>query len=87
VLVAPGEAAYALQKARNPASLLVPASSSIADMTFVLRFSISSNQLFWGAKRRRRGKPAATGIGFLTGTMQNLSYWLLQTFPGLANLG
>lgn len=29
----------------------------------------------------------ATGIGFLTGTMQNLSYWLLQTFPGLANLG
>jgi cytochrome c-type biogenesis protein len=29
----------------------------------------------------------ATGIGFLTGTMQNLSYWLLETFPGLANLG
>ncbi len=29
----------------------------------------------------------ATGIGFLTGTMQSLSYWLLQTFPGLANLG
>src|SRR5579863_1150937 len=29
----------------------------------------------------------ATGIAFLTGTMQNLSYWLLQTFPGLANLG
>ena len=29
----------------------------------------------------------ATGIAFLTGTMQNFSYWLLQTFPGLANLG
>lgn len=29
----------------------------------------------------------ATGIAFLTGTMQNLSYWLLQTFPGLGNLG
>ena len=29
----------------------------------------------------------ATGIAFLTGTMQSLSYWLLQTFPGLANLG
>ena len=29
----------------------------------------------------------ATGIGFLTGTMQSFSYWLLQTFPGLANLG
>ncbi|MGP0060288.1 MAG: cytochrome c biogenesis CcdA family protein [Beijerinckiaceae bacterium] len=29
----------------------------------------------------------ATGIGFLTGAMQSLSYWLLETFPGLANLG
>ena len=29
----------------------------------------------------------ATGIAFLTGTMQNLSFWLLQTFPGLAHLG
>jgi cytochrome c-type biogenesis protein len=28
-----------------------------------------------------------TGIAFLTGSMQALSYWLLQTFPGLANLG
>jgi len=29
----------------------------------------------------------ATGIAFLTGAMQNISYWLLQTFPGLGNLG
>lgn len=29
----------------------------------------------------------ATGIAFLTGTMQTVSYWLLQTFPGLSNLG
>lgn len=29
----------------------------------------------------------ATGVAFLTGAMQNLSYWLLQTFPGLANFG
>jgi cytochrome c-type biogenesis protein len=28
-----------------------------------------------------------TGIAFLTGGMQNMSFWLLQTFPGLANLG
>jgi cytochrome c-type biogenesis protein len=28
-----------------------------------------------------------TGIAFLTGSMQTLSYWLLQTFPGLGNLG
>ncbi|SFK18221.1 cytochrome c biogenesis CcdA family protein [Methylocapsa palsarum] len=29
----------------------------------------------------------ATGIAFLTGSVQDLSSWLLQTFPGLANLG
>jgi cytochrome c-type biogenesis protein len=28
-----------------------------------------------------------TGVAFLTGTMQNFSFWLLQTFPGLANIG
>jgi cytochrome c-type biogenesis protein len=29
----------------------------------------------------------ATGIAFLTGSMQNVSNWLLQMFPALANLG
>ena len=29
----------------------------------------------------------ATGIAFLTGGMQTMSIWLLQTFPGLAKLG
>jgi cytochrome c-type biogenesis protein len=29
----------------------------------------------------------ATGIAFLTGTMQNLSFWLIQTFPALAKIG
>ena len=28
-----------------------------------------------------------TGIAFLTGGMQTLSYWLIETFPGLARLG
>ena len=28
-----------------------------------------------------------TGVAFLTGSMQNISFWLLETFPGLANLG
>ncbi len=28
-----------------------------------------------------------TGVLFLTGGIQNASFWLLQTFPGLANLG
>jgi cytochrome c-type biogenesis protein len=29
----------------------------------------------------------ATGLAFLTGAMQNMSFWLLQTFPGLAQFG
>ncbi|MGH6800778.1 MAG: cytochrome c biogenesis CcdA family protein, partial [Methylocella sp.] len=28
-----------------------------------------------------------TGIAFLTGSIQDFSAWLLQSFPGLANLG
>jgi len=28
-----------------------------------------------------------TGVMFLTGQMQSLSYWLLETFPGLAQFG
>jgi len=28
-----------------------------------------------------------TGIAFLTGSLQNFSFWLLQTFPVLSNLG
>jgi cytochrome c-type biogenesis protein len=28
-----------------------------------------------------------TGIGFLTGTVTNVSIWLLETFPGLQNFG
>jgi cytochrome c-type biogenesis protein len=28
-----------------------------------------------------------TGVMFLTGWMQNLSYWLLEQFPGLATIG
>jgi len=28
-----------------------------------------------------------TGILFLTGQISMISYWLLTTFPGLANIG
>jgi cytochrome c-type biogenesis protein len=28
-----------------------------------------------------------TGVMFLTGGIQNVSFWILQTFPGLATLG
>lgn len=29
----------------------------------------------------------ATGVMFLTGSMQTISYWLLELFPGLASIG
>lgn len=29
----------------------------------------------------------ATGVLFITGSMANLSYWLLETFPGLSRIG
>ncbi|MDH3741470.1 MAG: cytochrome c biogenesis CcdA family protein [Hyphomicrobiales bacterium] len=28
-----------------------------------------------------------TGVAFMTGAMQSMAYWLLEAFPGLANLG
>ena len=33
------------------------------------------------------GLLVVTGLMFLTGGIQNVSFWLLQTFPGLASLG
>ncbi len=33
------------------------------------------------------GMLVVTGIMFLSGTMQTLSYWLLEVFPGLATIG
>jgi cytochrome c-type biogenesis protein len=28
-----------------------------------------------------------TGVMFLTGSIQRISVWLIETFPGLANVG
>ena len=43
---------------------------------------------YFGAMERVIGALlVATGIGFLTGSVQDVSAWLLQNFPGLANLG
>ena len=33
------------------------------------------------------GMLVLTGVAFMTGAMQTMAYWLLETFPGLANLG
>ncbi len=61
----------------------------------IAAFSVNSFLLF--SKRFRRHIPllekimggllVLTGIMFLTGWMQNISYWLLEHFPGLATIG
>jgi cytochrome c-type biogenesis protein len=33
------------------------------------------------------GLLVVTGVMFLSGTFTTLSYWMLETFPGLATLG
>ena len=33
------------------------------------------------------GMLVVTGVMFLTGTFTALSYWMIETFPGLATLG
>ena len=50
---------------------------------FIKRFS----RHFAKVERIVGGLLVATGIAFLTGGMQTLSFWLLETFPALARLG
>ena len=52
-------------------------------MRFIKRFRAH----FGTVERIVGGLLVVTGIAFLTGSMQDLSFWLLQTFPGLASLG
>jgi len=50
---------------------------------FIKRFS----RHFAKVERIVGGLLVATGIAFLTGGMQTLSFWLLETFPALSKLG
>ena len=52
-----------------------------------LRFSRGFRRYFAAVERVAGGLLVVTGIAFLTGGMQSLSFWLIQTFPGLADLG
>ena len=52
-----------------------------------LRFSRGFRRYFVTVERVAGGLLVVTGIAFLTGGMQSLSFWLIQTFPGLAALG
>ncbi|MCW6509349.1 cytochrome c biogenesis CcdA family protein [Lichenifustis flavocetrariae] len=52
-----------------------------------LRFLRGFRRHFQTVERVAGALLVVTGIAFLTGGMQSLSYWLIETFPGLASLG
>ena len=51
------------------------------------KFIRSFSRHFGIVEKAMGGLLVLTGIAFLTGSMQNVSFWLLETFPGLAKLG
>ena len=52
-------------------------------MAFISRFK----RHFGKVEKVVGGLLVLTGIGFLTGVMQSMSFWLLETFPALSRLG
>ena len=52
-------------------------------MAFISRFK----RHFGTVEKVVGGLLVLTGIGFLTGVMQSMSFWLLETFPALSRLG
>ncbi|APH72062.1 cytochrome c biogenesis CcdA family protein [Aquibium oceanicum] len=62
---------------------LVAALFSGAFMRFLGRFRVHLGRV----EKIMGGLLVVAGVLFLTGGIQRASYWLLETFPGLANLG
>jgi cytochrome c-type biogenesis protein len=52
-------------------------------MAFISRFK----RHFGKVEKVVGGLLVLTGIGFMTGAMQSMSFWLLETFPALSRLG
>jgi cytochrome c-type biogenesis protein len=81
--VARGAALLAVYSAGLGLPFLVAAAAMGPFMGFMQRF-----KRHFGAVEKVVGALlVATGLAFLTGAMQNISFWLLQTFPGLAQFG
>jgi cytochrome c-type biogenesis protein len=56
-------------------------------MEWFLDFIAGFKRHFIQVERIVGGLLVLTGLAFLTGGMQDVSFWLLQTFPQLSNLG
>jgi cytochrome c-type biogenesis protein len=81
--VARGAALLAVYSAGLGIPFIVAASAMAPFMRFMQRFRVH----FGKVERVVGVLLVVTGIAFMTGGVQRASYWLLDTFPGLANLG
>jgi cytochrome c-type biogenesis protein len=81
--VARGAALLAVYSAGLGIPFIVAALAMAPFMRFMQRF-----RAHFGKVERVVGVLlVVTGIAFMTGGVQRASYWLLETFPGLSNLG
>ena len=77
------------------ALLLAVYSAGLGIPFLIAAFAIEPFMGFLGKFKRHLGTVekvvgvllVITGVAFLTGTLQTMSFWLLETFPGLATLG
>jgi cytochrome c-type biogenesis protein len=81
--VARGAALLAVYSAGLGVPFIIAAFAMAPFMRFMQRF-----RLHFGTVERVVGALlVVTGIAFMTGGVQRASYWLLEAFPGLSNLG
>ena len=69
------------------AGLGVPFLLAAAAMPRFLGFMARFRRHVGTVEKAMGGLLVVTGVMFLTGTMQTMSYWLLETFPALATIG
>ncbi len=65
----------------------VPFLLAAVGMERFLEFAKRFRPYLGSVEKAMGGLLVLTGIAFLTGAMQTMAYWMLETFPGLANLG
>jgi cytochrome c-type biogenesis protein len=81
--VAKGAGLLAIYSAGLGIPFLISAASLGAFMGFFARFKTHLHRV----EQAMGALLVVTGIMFLSGTMQTLSYWLIEKFPALANIG
>ena len=65
----------------------IPFLISAASINVFLNFFSKFKSKLGMVEKVMGGALVITGVMFLTGWMQNVSYWLIETFPGLASIG